>query len=414
MRISGGMNAESINGFFNALGQGQMTAHAERLSRSSNFTNMFSMPTNNASSQGADTARFVGSIRTSSESMSDALSQLISSGNRIVALSSNSGAVSIQHTGTRPSGVSRMEVMVHQLASGQVNESFHMDADAAFEGTVGTNTFTLTQGNITREFSVNVSAGDTNAAVQQRMADAINSANMGFTATVQTDAETNSSMLRIESGATGAAAGNAFTLNDVTGNLVAQTGANDISSAAQNAMFTVNGGAMRESASNTVFIGSGVTATFNAVTEQAAQITWGREQGTASTQAVRDLVSSFNEMFSAAASRTNDPRSQNLASRMLNIVSANSQALSEIGVGVNASGNLTIDTARLNEASESGRLGEFFSGGSRGSGFANQLSRLAESVTRNPASFSTNAFTNIGGANQFNQIGTGSMFDFTF
>lgn len=413
MRISGGMSAESINSFFNALGQGQLAAHTNRLNRN----NIFSMPRNNAPAQSAgvsaETGRFVNSIRTAADSMSGVLSQLMSSGNRIVAVSSDSGVVSIQHTGIRPSGVQSMEVMVHQLAAGQVNEGGQMAADAAFEGTIGDNQFTITQGNITRQFDVNVAAGDTNADVQQRMADAINNANVGFTATVETNAETNESMLRIESAATGANPSNAFTPSDVRGDLVERTGANNMESAAQNARFTVNDGPMRQSASNTVFIGSGVTATFNAVTEQAAEITWGREAGAASTQSVRDLVVSFNEMFSAAAARSNDPRAQNLASRMLNIVSANSRALSEIGIGVNASGNLTIDSNRLDQAAESGRLGEFFSGGSRGSNFGNQLSRLAENVTRNPSNFATNTgFGNT--ANQFNQFGTGSMFDFTF
>ena len=413
MRVSGGMSAESINSFFNALGQGQLAGHATRLNRNNN---LFSMPSNNAPAQAAgvnaETGRFVSSIRTAADTMSDVIGQLMSSGNRIVAVSSDNGSVSIQHTGTRPSSVSRMEVSVHQLASGQVNEGVGLQADAAFEGTTGTNQFTITQGNMTRELSVNVAAGATNAEVQQSMAEAINNANMGFTATVETDTATNSSMLRIESSATGNDPANAFTLNDVSGNLVAQTGANDIASAAQNAMFTVNDGHVRQSASNTVFIGSGVTATFNEVTEQPVEITWGREQGAANTQAVRDLVGSFNDMFSAAAARTNDPRSQNLASRMLNVVSANSRALSEIGIGVNANGNLTIDSSRLNQSAESGRLAEFFSGGNRGSNFGNQLSRIAESVTRNPASFVTNPA--IGTGNQANQFTAGSMFDFTF
>ncbi|MCL2249928.1 MAG: flagellar filament capping protein FliD [Oscillospiraceae bacterium] len=411
MRISGGMNAESINNFFNALGQSQMATHSNRLGRN----NLFSMPTNNAPAQGsgvsADTARFVSGIRSASDSVSDILRQLTSSGNRIIALSSDNGAVSIQHTGTRPSGVQRMEISIHQLAAGQVNEGAQMESGAAFEGTTGTNQFTITQGNMTAQFSVNIAEGATNLQAQQQMAAAINNSSMGFTATVETNAETNLSMLRIESSATGADAANAFTLNDVSGNLVAQTGANDMASAAQNSMFTVDGGAMRQSASNTVFVGNGVTATFNEVTQEPAQITWGREQSTANTQSVRDLVSSFNDMFSAAASRTNDPRAQGLASRMMNIVSANSSALSSIGVGVNSNGNLTIDTNRLNQASESGRLSEFFSGGSRGSSFGAQLSRLAESVQRNPASFVTNPGQGVGAQNQFM---TGSMFDFSF
>lgn len=407
MRVSGGFNpsisANSINSFFNALGQGQMAAHAARLSRSGGF---MSSPGNNAPGAGnaasADAGRFLNSITSASDSLSNVLSQLITSGNRIVAISSNADAVSVQHTGARPQGARSMDVSVHQLARGQVNEGRRMTADDQFQGNAGTHQFAIEAGGISRTLSVNVAQGDTNADVQQRMADAINSANMGFSASVEINTETNSSILRVESNATGASAENAFTIRDVSGDLVSRTGANEMHSAAQNAVFTVDG-QQRTSASNTVFIGSGVTVTFNRVTEpdESARISWGRDQSGATEQNVRDMVSSFNDLFSAASGRVNDPRAQNLSSRLLNVVSANSRALSDIGVGMDSSGRLTIDSGRLSRAAESGGLNDFFSGG----GFASQLNRIADSVLSNPSNFVTN---NTG----FSFDNPGTIFDF--
>jgi len=422
MKVFGGLSNSSINNLFSTMHQGKVSMHANRLSNS-----LFKMPVNNAQgagSIGADTVRYVNSIKTSSDSLASAIRELsgTASGNRIVAMSSNPGVVSIQHTGARPSSVSTMNLRISQIAAAQSNEGKRMTADAAYEGQKGTNQFSIQNGSSTTNLSVNVREGDTNRDVQQRMADAINNSKAGVKASVVFDAETKSSMLKLEGTTTGSDPANAFTVTDRGGgNIVAQTGANDVARQGQDALYSVNDGPERRSQSNTVFIGNGVTATLKSASEQATAITWGPEKNVTGSS-VESMVKSFNDLFSTAAERTGDPKSQRLASSMTNISSVYANSLSNIGIGFDNSGKMTINTQKMDQASENGALEKFFSSGSR-NGFASQLGRLADNVSRNPGSFVSNSlfgnnitgnsgYSSFGSTTPFNAFGSGSILDY--
>jgi len=316
-----------------------------------------------------------------------------------------------------------MNVRIDQIAAGQANEGVRMTASEAYEGTTGTNRFSIEMGGRTTQLSVDVRESDTNRDVQQKMADAINKAGTGVRATVVTDTETKTSMLRIESTTTGSDPRNSFTLTDVSGDLVSRTDANNVAREGQDAIYRVNDGPERRSQTNTVFIGNGVTATLNKASEEAATITWGRDSST-TRSSVESMVKSYNDLFTAAAERVNDPRAQNLASRMLSITGTFSNSLSSIGIGIDSSGRMTIDSARMDRAAENGRLDQFFTENrGRNFGFTNQLDRLAGSVSRNPGNFvSSTLFRNelmgnfsyngFGNASQFNFFSPGSFMDF--
>ena len=415
-------NSFGVNSIFNTLYQGNMALHSNRLSRSS-----FPFPENNAQNSGASgasTVQFVNNLRTDSGALSQALKELSGStfSNRTIESSnSNTMTASISSSGSR--NFSPMTVKVDQVATGQINEGARTTANAEFEGNTGTNRISIQTESKLTQISVNVQQGDTNRDVQQKMADAINKSNAGVRATVEFNSETNSSMLRLESTTTGNSSASAFTVRDVSGDLTERMGANDIASEGQNAMFSVNGGATRTSQSNTVFIGSGVTATFNKASEEAVTLTQGRSAN-ASMGAVEDLVKSYNNLFTAASERTSDPRSQNLASRMVNISGTFSGSLQSIGIGFDSSGRMTLDKERLGQAAESGRLDELFSQGTgRNFGFANQMGRLADDVSRNTSSFVSSAlfgtassgnfmYGNFGNPISFNFFHPGSILDF--
>jgi len=420
MNISNNLSANLLASLY----QGSMAMHANKMNRS-----FFPLPSNNAkgsgSQLGAEAAGYVNNIRTSAGSLSSVIRELsgTSTSRRIVAISSNPSGISIQHTGSKPQNISSMTVRVDQVATGQRNDGNRLTANAAYEGNTGTNQFSIETGGRTTQFSVNVQEGDTNRDVQQRMAEAINKSNVGVRATVETNAETNSSVLRLESTSTGTDPRNNFTVSDTSGNLVAQTGANDIARQGQNALYSVDGGPQRSSQTNTVFLGNGVTATLNSASEEAVRITWGREANVTKS-AVEDMVKSYNDLYSAAAERTNDPRAQNLASRMLSIAGTYSNSLSNIGIGFDNSGRMTINSDRMNQAAESGRLDQFFTeNAGRNFGFTNQLGRLADSVSRNPGNFVSSSqfgaglmgnsgYTGFGTPTQFNFFSAGSLFDF--
>ena len=427
MRVSGGFSSSGIENLFNTLHQGKVAMHNNRLSNS-----LFQMPKNNspttekaAGSAGADTVRHVSSLKTSADSLASALRKLsgAASGNRILAVSSNPGVVSIQLTGTRPSSVSTMSVRIDQIAAGQANEGIRKMAAEAYEGQKGTNQFSIQMGNSTTNLSVNVREGDTNMDVQQRMADAINNSNAGVKASVAYDAETKTSMLKLEGTSTGSDPANAFTLTDLgSGNLVAQTGANDVARQGQDAIYSVNDGPERRSQSNTVFLGNGVTATLNAASEQAATITWGQESNVTRSD-VESMVKNFNDLLNTSAGRIGDQRSQQLASSMVNISSAFSSALSGIGIGFDNSGRMTINTQKMDQAAQSGALDKFFTASGGNNSFASQLNKLADTVSRNPANFVSSplfgnnmsgnlGYSNIGNPTQWGSIGSGSVLDF--
>jgi len=316
-----------------------------------------------------------------------------------------------------------MSVLVNQVASGQTNEGNKMEAAAAFDGNTGTNRFSIEQGGKTTQISVNVQKGDTNQAVQQRMADAINNSGAGVKATVEIDSETKTSMLRLESATTGSDPKNSFKVTDISGGLAGKMGANEITREGQDALYSVNGGPERRSQSNTVAIGNGVTATFNSASEKAATITWGPDTN-ATKNLVEDMVKSYNNLYSAAAERTNDPRAQNLASRMVNISKTYSDSLSSMGVGFDSSGRMTIDSKKMDQAAESGKLDQFFREFSgKNYGFTNQLGRLADSISRNPGNFvssqqfgaelmGNSGYTGFGLPTLFNFFSPGSLMDF--
>ena len=141
--------------------------------------------------------------------------------------------------------------------------------------------------------------------------------------------------------------------------------------------------------------------------------------------AVNDMVKNYNNLFSAAA-ENRDPKAQNLASRTMNIASAYSRSLSDIGIGFDNSGKMTVDEKKLDAAMESGKLQSFFTENTgRNFGFSASLGRLADSVSNNTSLFVSNnmfgnslgenfSYSGFGNANSLNTMRSGSIFDFTF
>ena len=420
MNISSNISASLLS----TLYQSNMSLYTNKLNR-----NYFPKPSNNAGGSSSflasDAVSYVNNLRASSDSLSSVLRELSSpsSQNRIVAISSSPNSVSVQYTGKKPENIKSMTLQVGQIAAGQMNEGSRMVSDTAFEGTIGTSKFSIEMGGKATQVSVNVRKGDTNAEVQQKMADAINNSGAGVKATVETDSKTNVSMLRIESATTGSDPKNAFSLVDKSGGLVGHMGANDIARKGRDAIYSVNGGAEKKSQSNTVSIGNGVTATFNKASEETVTITWGHDAN-ATKSTVEDLVKSYNNLYSIAAERTDDPRAQSLATKMVKTSGTYTKSLSNIGIGFDDSGRMKINSEKLNQAAESGKLDQFFKENSgKNYGFTNQLGRLADSVSRNTGSYVSSSmfggglmgnsgYTDFGLATQFNFFNAGSIFDF--
>lgn len=395
---------------FNTLAQGKTMLHANKLSNSSVL-----FPQNVAPGKGSignSSLQYINDIKSAANEITGALKEMSGANAARTAVSSNTDVLTASISPGWQNNMGSMSVRVSQVATGQVNEGAGLQADAEYEG--GSGTFSIQQGNITRNFNITAREGETNQEAQQRAANAINEAGMGIRATVEIDEENNTSTLRLESENTGNDPSRGFTVRDEAGNVASQLGITEVTEEGQNAIFSVNGGADRTSQSNTVYVGNGVTATFNSASDEAVNITQGRQTGV-SQSAVESLVQGVNNLFSAASQNTSDPKAQGLASRVMNIFSANSTALSEVGIGFTAQGRLSINSDRLNSAFESGRAQDLF-GGNQNFGFAAQLGRLADQVTNSTSTFVTSSLfgQNTGGNNQNNIFNTGSLFDFTF
>ena len=418
MRINGNYGNNGIYNLYNSIYQNNMALYNNKLTKS-----LF--PANKAQDKetlGSSAIGYITNLESASKDLSTTLKGLSGSAfSDRTMTSSNSDVMSVSYTGNKANTLSPMTVKIDQLAAGQQNEGTKMNSAAAYEGSTGTNQFSIETGGKTTQLSINVSAGDSNQKVQQKMADAINNAGIGVKATVETDTKNNTSALKTESVKTGSDTKNGFAIKDDKGGLVAQTGANTVTQKGQDAIYSVNGGASRTSQTNTVDMGNGISATFKKASEDAVTISKGQNLDSAKS-AVESMVKSFNDLFSTAAERTGDPKSQRLASSMTNISSVYASSLSNIGIGFDNSGKMTINTQKMDQASENGALEKFFSSGSR-NGFASQLGRLADNVSRNPGSFVSNSlfgnnmtgsfgYSSFGNTTPFNAFGSGSVLDY--
>jgi flagellar hook-associated protein 2 len=351
-------------------------------------------------------ANFLVQSRMAAEDLRTATSQLV--GRDSVATFARSSGVSSDEDVLRVSSVNAsrvgagqdIRVNVEQVALAQRNEgaSLVANANAVNAGfTAGQNTIEIQAGGTTRNISFNVGANDSVRDVQQRMATAVNNANLGVTASVATTS--GNSTLTFASSETGVRVEGQdnFAVRDMTGNAAWFTGVDTMTQGAQNALFRVDfttstgdfiTGNLRESRSNNVDIGSGTTVELRE--EGTATVSF--EQNLTGIQnAARDMVNGFNRLFELAMDNRNDRRTNALFNQMQGLLNTHANALSNIGITRNQHGFLNINAERMQQAAESGALENFFqrNGNQQSFGFTNRLSRIAEDVARSPERFTS-------------------------
>ncbi len=247
-------------------------------------------------------------------------------------------------TGTVEKGapVGTYTISVSQLAQAQINTGSWLDTGSLSFST-GTQTFKITVGTNEYEFNIDVTSSDTNLSVLDKIAEAINSANIGITANVEISGT--QARLVLE-GRTGEE--NAFTVEDVVGNIVNVSGISNVTQTAQNLVYTVNG-QTQESSTNTIQL-EGVTLNVNELPEGefTVSVNYNAEE---IRSAVENLVENLNELRSFV-----NQNAQYLSPSVQAIVEniTNNPMLNTIGVE-NENGNLNI-TERFNELLENPNL----------------------------------------------------------
>ncbi|HUZ77049.1 MAG TPA: flagellar filament capping protein FliD [Chloroflexota bacterium] len=285
------------------------------------------------------------------------------------------------------------QVAVNQLATSQQDTGLSLTS--ASSTTFNTGTFSI---DVTTEYgtaqatttpvSYSIYAGFTQQQSQQALADAINSANLGLSASVTTSGST--SQLVLSSSTPGTQL--AFALNDVAGgNGIAQAFGNAsvtpgvapgdaVVTAAQDAIYSVNG-VLASSAGttngNTVSEDSGkVTLTLANTTSAGSPATVTVASANTNLAAeVTSLVTAYNNIQTFVTGNSGT-LSATLAPQLQAAASRQASTLSSIGITINTDGTLSVNATTLDSAA-SGSPSSIESALSGPQGLATQLNSFA-------------------------------------
>ncbi|QCB41524.1 hypothetical protein E5673_04245 [Sphingomonas sp. PAMC26645] len=298
----------------------------------------------------------VGTLKSTMTGFSTALANLVKGGSLQTQPTSSNGAIlsATAQSGAKLSGLSS-SITVTRLATGQVARTTTPVAAADRTKSLNTGALTLTIGG--KDTAIDVGDGSIDAIVA-----GINASKTGVTASVVTDA--NGGAYLSVKGATGSA--NAFTLKGEKGDALDIGGfatKTSLVSTAQNAQLTVDGIAV-ERPSNTVSdLVTGVTLQLNGISTVPVSLT-STPPTDALTQAVNDVVTTYNEVLKTITEQTDpitgnlraDPAAKSLLRSLQALVSKPlvggaiaglPRSLSEIGVATNTDGTLRVDSALL-------------------------------------------------------------------
>lgn len=371
----------------------------QQLAASKTGQNVFvSAPSRNVTVSSNASAGYLSSLKTGASELRTALNTLTGGKpfNLQTAKSSDEAALTVSKKSGSSDLKDDMSVEISQLASTQKNVGEQLNS-SALVGQDGYHQFAITVGGKEHTLAVSVSSKDSYKDLQNKMASAINGADLGITASV-TSAKGKSSLV-IESEKSGDSKANIFKLHDISGSAVALTGADTTVKEAQDAVYSVNGD-IRTSASNTVDFGNGITGTLKKTTENAVTVSQGADSKTA-IDAMQKLADSYNKLLSSALSNSTDSRAGKLVSDLTGASGTYLDSLVKLGIGFDGNGNMTINESAMKSAVEDGSLERFFTENNGGNyGFAAQLGKVASSIDSNIGRYA--------GAETFTQASSGS------
>jgi hypothetical protein len=265
--------------------------------------------------------------------------------------SSTDGAVTA--TAVNGATLASYAIDVQQLATSQQNVGDQLlSADSPAAIAAGVNTFSVTVNGVTQNVSVTVAPGDTNLTALDNVAAAVNAAQPGVYATVQVTNDV--AQLVLTGMTTGASA--AFSVADVSGNVVSATGVAAVSHAAQDATVSIDG-ITQTFAKNQAQIdpdagnpNGRVQLTFHAVTLQTATVDVAVALDAAQVvDAAHALVSAVDDLRAFAADKP-DILSQGLLQRFDAAMDGIGAQLAAIGIQTATDGTLIVDNNTLQQA----------------------------------------------------------------
>lgn len=276
-------------------------------------------------------------------------------------------------------------ISVAQIAQNQENIGLELNKADAGGVNLGTNTYNINVNGQDYELSIEVMDGDTNEAVLQKMATAVNAAGIGVTAEIVAGSGVETQQLVISSDNTGLAA--AFSVSDISGNAIAATGMEIVATEAQDAQYTIDG-TDYTSGANTINLDDGmVTANLKGVGETILEV--GVDES-AVKNAVSALVSEINTFIGFLENNSDYIKDEVLSSVNAYINDHHSE-LESFGITMGDDGKLVIDHTKLTEAIDQNPAGikNTFGGFD---GLAVQFNNYASSLaTDNPLNYAKEA-----------------------
>lgn len=327
---------------------------------------------------------YVTGLKSGSAALKTSLGTLASGFSKAVNVPVSSDADSMTVKSSGSPGTGGVSVKISQIAAGQVNEGTALKSGALVGQ--GYHKFAVEAGGVKHEFEINLSSKDTNEDMQNKMAEAINKANIGVTASVSK--ENGNSSLHIKSNETGDLSRNVFKLTDIAGYAVSKTGANNTTQEAQDAIYSVNG-EQKTSHTNEISLGGGLTATLlkasgEEITVRRATVT----DADSALKSVKNLVDSYNKLYETAVNNSGDSKAYGLFTQMVGVCKTYSSSLAKVGIGFDKNGRMTIDESKVLAAAEDGSLERFFTENKNSNyGFTNRMSQLADRVNKNTGSY---------------------------
>ncbi len=343
---------------------------------------------------GADVTKFAIDLKENARTAQNIVSSLQSESmdmesllHKKIATSSNDAAVAVEYIGneTTPSTPS-FKMGVKSLAKPQVNHGKFLPSEGHnFEE--GSYEFDLDSGSNSFEFQFNVGSGDTNAAVQQKIARLINTSDVGLTAQVVNNERGNASALVITSKNTGLAEGEEqlFDIHsDSSYNELELLGINHITSKAENSSFTLNG-QEHSSLSNNFTINQSFEVNLKAATPEGEPAEIGFKTNTdAVADSVDSLLTAYNNFVEIGSKYSTGHSSSLLKMDMARLYRSMGSDLASIGVERIEDGTLTLDRDKIASAVTGENARGSFNILNR---FKNALSRQADQTAIDPLNY---------------------------
>ncbi|MBI4796702.1 MAG: hypothetical protein HY790_12850 [Deltaproteobacteria bacterium] len=231
---------------------------------------------------------------------------------------------------------------VQQIAWNQVNQGVPLYPNDGSVINTGSNTFNLNVGGTGFPLTVIINSGDTNADALAKIAQAIDAANSGVTTAI---VQGNGTIHLDLYGETGEA--QAFSLADLSGNVVSASGINNSTQTSQDAKFLLNG---------TPYIQAGNEVSLMDGHLQVNLTGPGTATVTTGPQTVVDLVQSLTETMNSFSSYVagNSYLTTALSSAWSDLVNQEAAILSKYGLEAGSQGQVGLDTLKFTEELQKG------------------------------------------------------------